>query len=102
MEREKAMDYRSKTYSNPIRDAAAPPGRLKPQQQQQAGDGERAKVSRSTSTLSKVATSEEKKKVDVRRKGENVFTCCLFVCLFVCLLFICVFNFFASFLGFGS
>ena len=60
VEREKAMDYGSKIYSDPIRD----PGKLKPQQQPQ-GEAQRAKVSRSTSATSKVVTTEEKTKVDV-------------------------------------
>ena len=63
------MDYGSKTYSDPIRDAAE--GRVKPQNQK-AEEGERAKVSRATSTMFKVITSEETTKVEVReREGER-------------------------------
>ena len=61
------MDYVSKTYSDPVRDAATA-GKLKPHQQpaeEGGGEGQRAKVSRSSSTIAKVITTEEKKRVDV-------------------------------------
>lgn len=61
------MDYLSKTYTDPVRDAAAG-GKLKPHQQQAEEGGEdtqRAKVSRTSSVVAKVATKEEKTEVDV-------------------------------------
>ena len=65
VEREKAMDYGSKTYVNPIRDAATE-GKMKPHQQPaEGGDTQRVKVSRSSSYTAKVATKEERTEVNV-------------------------------------
>lgn len=70
VEREKSMDYVSKTYSDPIRDAASE-GKLKPHQQQaeEGGGGrdtQRAKVSRTSSTTARVASKDDVgKRVDV-------------------------------------
>ncbi len=65
VEREKAMDYGSKTYSNPIRDTATE-GKVKPHQQPVGGgDTQRVKVSRSSCFTAKVATKEDKTEVNV-------------------------------------
>ncbi len=57
------MDYSSKTYTAPVRDASAET-RQKPHQQVEEAS-QRAKVSRSTSSTTKVVTKEEKTQVEV-------------------------------------
>ena len=65
VEREKAMDYGSKTYVSPIRDAATG-GKVKPHQQPaEGGDSQKVKVSRSSSYTAKVATKDETTEVNV-------------------------------------
>ena len=70
VEREKSMDYVSKIYTAPIRDASSTTEGKKPHQQveEDAGSGtkQRAKVSRATPPTTKVVTKEEKTRVDVR------------------------------------
>lgn len=62
------MDYVSKTYAEPIRDATVGAGKPRPHEQvQEAGDSDsqRTKVSRTSSVAPRVVTTEEKKRVNV-------------------------------------
>ena len=69
MEREKGMDYISKIYVAPIRDAAAAMDVVKPHKQEakeeKGGASGRGKVSRALQSSLKVVTNEEKVQVTV-------------------------------------
>ena len=79
VEREKIMDYSTKIYSAPIRDAAAAMSaqdNLKPHLQVAeagAASSQRAKVSRSGVAVTKVITTAEETKVKVSRDGMLYF-----------------------------
>ena len=67
VEWEKAVDYVSKTYAEPLRDATVGAGKPRPHEQEQEGDGDsqRAKVSRTSAVAARVVTTEGKKRVNV-------------------------------------
>ena len=59
------MDYSSKIYSAPIRDAAVAQGNLKPHLQSTEDSGPKARVSRGSISSTKVVFKEKQTKVNV-------------------------------------
>ena len=71
VERERVIDYVSKTYVDPIRDASRPVLEEKPTSQ-------RPKIKRKTTSTPRVVTKEDKTEIKVRKKWS--FLCILHAC----------------------